>query len=618
MRMLRCIVLLSLSIGGALHIGAQDTEVTLRGGIQDAFLERGLFDCTVTLMRTDSTLVECQPKVYEIGNDSMHISTIYFINVPRQPGEYLIRVQKGGYGDGWTNVTIPEGSKEKTFMVPMVNMRKSVTKTIGLKEVVVKSTRIKVKMRGDTLVYDASAFQMPEGSMLSHLIEQLPGARMTDDGEIFINGRKIDELTLNSKSLFRGNKKVLLENLPYFTVKELKVFERQSLSAVMRGIKDENPEYVMDVNLKDEYAVSVIANAEAAGGTHERYQTRAFGVLLTKTWTVGAFGNVNNINDITRSISQGWREGGGLVLGNQNKPSTRKAAGISLDYQSTKQLERYMGFPAIAEHVEVLFDRYNNLNESGTYQERFLPTGTAFAKNMRTSRDRITSVQALNRLHWLPWLYESQALLIYKETDNTMLGNLQQWDSLRTTATQRTEGLGKTKDYGLDFLYARFRTIKRVDGKIESSWIRTDHEAFNRQHSMAGASGSDYFRHEYGDARTTRYSFEPSLSYDTRLWKQLHMYVTERYKVGGSNSNDRLYMLNDLAGWGLGDSTVINLLPSNRDLLRSVYDTENSTYSRLKQQENEFTVELRWRKTERFPVGVRLGLPVYVQHERLD
>ena len=44
---------------------------------------------------------------------------------------------------------------------------------------------------------------------------------MTDAGEIFINGRKIDELTLNSRTLFKGNKKVLLENLPYFTVKEL-------------------------------------------------------------------------------------------------------------------------------------------------------------------------------------------------------------------------------------------------------------------------------------------------------------------------------------------------------------------------------------------------------------
>jgi len=595
---------------------AQETNnVTLQGSIQDSFLERGLFDCTVTLMRADSTAVECQPKVYELGNDEMHISTVFYIDVPRQAADYIIRVQKDGYDDGWAKVSVPDGYKEKTLVVPMVNMRKSVMKTVGLKEVVVKATRIKVKMRGDTLVYDATAFQLPEGSMLQHLIEQLPGARMTDAGEIFINGRKIDELTLNSRTLFKGNKKVLLENLPYFTVKELKVFERQSLQAAMRGEKDENPEYVMDVNLKDEYAVGVIANAEAAGGTHERYQARAFGLLLTKTLTVGAFGNLNNINDGSRAIAQGWNQGQGLIMGNQNKPSTRKAAGMSLDYQSTK---KQYGFPAIAENVEIAFDHYDDLDESGTYQERFLPAGTAFAESMRSSRNKMTAVQLINQFHRLPWLFESYINLYYRETDNSMLGTLQQWDSLRVTATQRTEGLGKTKDYGLGWLRARFPTIKRVEGTIQAYWTRTEREAFNRQHSTTGATATDYFRHEYEDASTTEYKFEPSLTYNRRLWKKLHIYLTERYQITGSNSNDKLYLLNDLAGWGLQDSTAIDLLPSNRELLSRVYDAENSTYSHLRQQENEFTVSLKWNKTERFPVDVTLGLPVYVQHERLD
>ena len=598
----------------ALTAGAQD-KVTLQGSIQDSFLERGLFDCTVTLMRADSTAVECQPKVYELGNDEMHISTVFYIEVPRQAENYIIRVQKDGYEDGWAKVSVPDGYKEKVLTVPMVNMKKSIMKTVGLNEVVVKATRIKVKMRGDTLVYDASAFQLPEGSMLQHLIEQLPGARMTDAGEIFINGRKIDELTLNSRTLFKGNKKVLLENLPYFTVKELKVFERQSLQAAMRGEKDENPEYVMDVNLKDEYSVGVIANAEAAGGTHDRYQARAFGLLLTKTLTVGAFGNLNNINDGSRAIAQGWNQGQGLIMGNQNKPSTRKAAGVNIDYQSTK---KQYGFPAIAENVEIAFDRYDNLDESGAYQERFLPAGTAFAESMRSSRNKMTAVQLINQFHRLPWLFESYINLYYRETDNSMLGTLQQWDSLRVTATQRTEGLGKTKDYGLGWLRARFPTIKRVEGTIQAYWTRTEREAFNRQHSTTGATATEYFRHEYEDASTTEYKFEPSLTYGRRLWKKLHIYLTERYQLSGSNSNDKLYLLNDLAGWGLQDSTAIGLLPSNRELLSRVYDAENSTYSHLRQQENEFTVSLKWNKTERFPVDVTLSLPVYAQHERLD
>jgi hypothetical protein len=608
----------------AMTTGAQE-KVTLQGSIQDSFLERGLFDCTVTLMRADCTAVECQPKVYELGNDEMHISTVFYIDVPRQAANYIIRVQKDGYEDGWAKVNVPDGYKEKMLAVPMVNMKKSIMKTVGLNEVVVKATRIKVKMRGDTLVYDASAFQLPEGSMLQHLIEQLPGARMTDAGEIFINGRKIDELTLNSRTLFKGNKKVLLENLPYFTVKELKVFERQSLYSAIKGIKDENPEYVMDVNLKDEYSVGVIANAELSDGTHKRYQAKAFGLLLTKTLAMCGYANLNNINDANRGSAggRGWLPGQGVVMGNQNRLSTRKAAGVAIDYQSTKKWDVFPAFPRIALNVDIDFDHIDDIDEADTYRERFLPAGTAFSQNMRNARKKITAFQAQCYFHWLPFVFESHPNIYYRKTDNTLLEHLRQWDDLRPTATQLTQGLGKERLYGVYIFNARFQAVpKLVEGRLTTYWNRSDRKDFNRQQvtyaESALPSVSPAFRHEYRDYHTTDYKFEPSLSYDHRLWKQLHIYLTERYSLSGNHSDDQLYILNNLAGWGLQDSTAIDLLPSNRDLLRSVYDTENSTRSRLQQQENECTVALKWNKTEHFPVDVTLSLPVYAQHERLD
>lgn len=42
-----------------------------------------------------------------------------------------------------------------------------------LDEVMVKATKIKMVWRGDTLVYNADAFNVPEGSMLDGLIKQL-------------------------------------------------------------------------------------------------------------------------------------------------------------------------------------------------------------------------------------------------------------------------------------------------------------------------------------------------------------------------------------------------------------------------------------------------------------
>lgn len=66
-------------------------------------------------------------------------------------------------------------------------MRKDMS--VDLDEVVVKATRLKFYYKGDTLVYNADAFKLPDGSMLDALIRQLPGVTMTDNGVIYVNGK---------------------------------------------------------------------------------------------------------------------------------------------------------------------------------------------------------------------------------------------------------------------------------------------------------------------------------------------------------------------------------------------------------------------------------------------
>ena len=67
---------------------------------------------------------------------------------------------------------------------------------VNLQEVTVTATKVKMYYRGDTIVYDATAFKLPDGSMLDDLIHQMPGVTIDEYGQIFVNGRKIDELQL--------------------------------------------------------------------------------------------------------------------------------------------------------------------------------------------------------------------------------------------------------------------------------------------------------------------------------------------------------------------------------------------------------------------------------------
>lgn len=110
--------------------------------------------------------------------------------------------------------------KKKTTYAGIRNLpmrRKSLTqKDILLDELTVTATKIKFYLTNDTLVYNADAFQLQEGSLLDGLIAQFPGAELKSDGQIFVNGKKVESLLLNGRDFFKGDNTVLLDNLPAY------------------------------------------------------------------------------------------------------------------------------------------------------------------------------------------------------------------------------------------------------------------------------------------------------------------------------------------------------------------------------------------------------------------
>ncbi|MCR4614234.1 MAG: outer membrane beta-barrel family protein [Bacteroidaceae bacterium] len=596
----------------------ENKSVVLQGNVQDGFLERGLFGISLALLRDDSTIVESKPTIYEIGSDSMHITTMYYLGAAVDPGRYLVRAQKDGYDDGWAEVEVPANHKGGNIKVPMINMRRSM-KAIKLGEVEIVATRIKVRMRGDTLVYDARAFQLPQGSMLGNLIDQLPGARLTEQGEIFINGRKIDELTLNSRSLFRGNKKVLLENLPYFTVKELKVFERENLEAVARGIKDAPKDYVMDVALKDEYSTGLIGNADLGVGTHERYVGRAFGILLTKTLTLGAFVNMNNTNDRNRSGSSGWGGGaGGFTMGSYTSPQQRVGAGLTIDYKSTA-IDKEVGWAKYLLYSEISFDRLHIDNESQTWQERFLPQGSAFSRMQQWDKEGHTVLQAVNQFRLGRIAANGYLIAGFREQRNDGRSDFQQWDDDGVAAMQQVQSLGRMRHYGIFLCRMSLPWLwnKGIDLDLDLHWTRAERDYYRRQNSTLGTATSDY-RHEYDTERAASYHIEPTIGRTLRPHERLELGVTGRYRLTDDWADNPLFVLSNLAGWGLKDSVAIDLTPSDHDLMATVLDPTNSSYYDRRQHDGEVALRLKLLRGKGLPFEVRFALPLLLTQERMD
>ena len=397
------IALAAVFVSQAVH----SQTITLVGQVQDVFLKKPLvpkiqvYETDSTTCVLDSVRVE---RIEDVNGDI--IIAPYYAPVKAAPHDYLIRVELPGYDVEWLKVSVTN-TTEKELAVPLIKMRRA--RHVTLNEVVVTATKVKMFYRGDTLIYDATAFNMPDGSMLDDLIRQMPGVTLKDNGEILVNGRRVDYLTLNGTDFFKGNNRMMLDNLPYYTVKNIKVYDKSTDVSQFLGYDAEKKDYVMDVVLKREYSVGLTANAEVGGGTKERWLARLFGLRFTDHSRLTVFGNSNNINETGRPGESGeWKAADptngitthGEVNANLRSEDRYKRwkneLAVSLtddknDRQSQQESEYYLqggGEYAHRGHAELTRDRKVDVTNTFTRNKSTSPVYLASMVGYRYGYDR--------------------------------------------------------------------------------------------------------------------------------------------------------------------------------------------------------------------------------------
>ena len=283
-------------------------SLVLKGKIFNRLTSHILPYTVIEVLRSDSTpisAVEAGWKgiVWTKEGEKEDSTSDFCINIPKIEDSYIIRVSKRGYETKYVPYILSNlKRRENEREAPKIYLSPERVRT--LEEFTVKTSKIKFYHKGDTLVYNADAFMLPEGSMLDALITQLPGVEIRDGGKIYVNGRFVESLLLNGKDFFKKDKNVMLENIGVYAVKDIAVYEKKGdLTEILGDRGDIENEYVMDVRLKKEYRIGTMINAEAGGGTNSRYLGRLFAMRYTDNSRVALYGNANNINRMNRLTS---------------------------------------------------------------------------------------------------------------------------------------------------------------------------------------------------------------------------------------------------------------------------------------------------------------------------
>ncbi len=262
----------------------------------------------------------------------------------------------------------------------------AVWKSLELEGVVVKSHAVKVKVLGDSLVYNAAAYRVPEGSTLEALVKQLPGAKVDKDGTIKINGKTVSKILVDGKEFFLNDKEVAMKNIPTDMIDKLKTYERKSDRSRVTGIDDGEEETVLDLTVKKGMKNGWFGNVNLGAGTKHRYSERMNVNRFKDDFQATVIGSANNVADM------GFGGGGGRWgWGNEGLRSSKEIGG---NFATAKPKLETGG------SIRYRYDGSDNENSSTTeyFNASLAKYAKDFSKNL-TSNRRLTSNF---RFEWKP------------------------------------------------------------------------------------------------------------------------------------------------------------------------------------------------------------------------
>lgn len=278
---------------------ADNRKLTLNGHIMESVWKADLPKAWIYTTDSDGNRVDSITLgsigflIFEgSGNEK---PSVFAYDVERKDSTYVFEVGCEGYTTQTVVYKVENvGPRERSREIPPIYLDRA---PIKLKDVEVTASKVAFYHKGDTVVYNADALQLAEGSMLDALIQQLPGVELKPGGRITVNGEYVKTLLLNGKELFDGNKQLMLNNIGAYTVKDIRVYEGHSLRDKLEGNLSGPKQLTMDVRLKKEYSIGWIANIQAGYGTEDRYLGRLFASWFSPTTDVVLVGNINNLND---------------------------------------------------------------------------------------------------------------------------------------------------------------------------------------------------------------------------------------------------------------------------------------------------------------------------------
>ncbi len=391
----------------------------------------------------------------------------------------------------------------------------------------VKISASPVKIKTDTIEFNASSIKVRPDSKIEELLKNIPGVEISNEGKITVNGKEADQILINGKPFFDKDEKIALQNLPADIIKSIQFTTTKTKEEELNGKTAKSNNATINFTIDEKKNKGLISRITAGYGSDKRYEGSGLISYFKNDTKISLLASSNNINsqgfsndEVFDSMGHGrnaWMMNGGSVFTSSNG-STYYTSGMN-----------------------------NN---------RGINRSTTIGLNYSDKFGKELDLESLSLMHT-----DNNLETRSKVSRTTLLPN----STLKTNS--ESNGENDSKQYGID-LTARIKLDSLTTIYFSPNFSRNENRSFSNLKSST--FGNDILLNEsnsYTSTESENNSFSPNIYYSKKFKKK------GRVAYANMNSNFSESKNNNLNN----SQTIFYNSPDPDDIRNQLSKTKNQT-----------------------------------------
>jgi hypothetical protein len=270
--------------------------VSLKGKIINSETQLPIESATVYLsVSKDSTLVD-----YTITDKN----GLFDLKIKKTKTPTFLKVTIVGYND--FKKSIESITSDIDFKQVLI-----VESSKLLGEVVVKSEAPPIRIKKDTLEFNAGSFKVRPDANVETLLKQLPGVEVGTDGKITVNGKEVNQILVNGKPFFDKDGKIALQSLPSDLIKKVQISDTKTKKEELSGKNASSNNTSINLTIDKDKNKGFFGKFMGGYGTNDRYESSGLINYFKNKRKISVLISSNNINSTGFSMDEIFDNMGG-------------------------------------------------------------------------------------------------------------------------------------------------------------------------------------------------------------------------------------------------------------------------------------------------------------------